>query len=308
MRYLALILSSAALAGCSVAGLGGTKANSCAPYCQNYAAPAYAGQAYAQPAYAQPAYAQPAYAQPFSQPASNQGYWQASNQASYSAGYATQPSPQSYGTHAYGTHAYGTHAYGTHAYGPPPQLRGPSNPYSSRGYKYGNLGAILYDHDSENFGVQGRIGYQSATIFGAELEGSISLGSDTDEISADELAAVAGFTNPVDPANPTATPSPGTLTTEFTNSIAAFGVARLPISDKFSVHSRAGLHSTRFKAELNDGVNVLQQNETSFDIAYGLGMSYAFTPSNDIRLDYTVYEGDAGGNADSLSVAVAHKF
>ena len=283
MRYLVLILSSAALAGCSVAGLGGTKANSCAPYCQNYAAPAYAGQSYAQPTYAQP----------FSQPASNQGYWQASNQASYSAGYATQPSPQS---------------YGTHAYGPPPQLRGPSNPYSSRGYKYGNLGAILYDHDSENFGVQGRIGYQSATIFGAELEGSISLGSDTDEISADELAAVAGFTNPVDPANPTATPSPGTLTTEFTNSIAAFGVARLPISDKFSVHSRAGLHSTRFKAELNDGVNVLQQNETSFDIAYGLGMSYAFTPRNDIRLDYTVYEGDAGGNADSLSVAVAHKF
>ena len=293
MRYLALILSSAALAGCSVAGLGGTKANSCAPYCQNYAAPAYAGQGYAQPTYTQPTYAQP-----FSQPASNQGYWQASNQASYSAGYATQPSPQS----------YGTHAYGTHAYGPPPQLRGPSNPYSARGYKYGNLGVVLYDHDSENFGVQGRIGYQSATIFGAELEGSISLGSDTDEISADELAAVAGFTNPVDPANPTATPSPGTLTTEFTNSIAAFGVARLPISDKFSVHSRAGLHSTRFKAELNDGVNVLQQNETSFDIAYGLGMSYAFTPRNDIRLDYTVYEGDAGGNADSLSVAVAHKF
>ena len=283
MRYLALILSSAALAGCSVAGLGGSQANSCAPYCQNYAARAYAGQAYAQPAYAQQ----------FSQPASNQGYWQPSNQASYSAGYATQPGPQS---------------YGTHAYGPPPQLRGLSNPYSARGYKYGNLGVILYDHDSENFGIQGRVGYQSAGIFGAELEGSISLGSETDEISADDLAAVAGFTNPIDPTNPTATPSPGTLTTEFTNSIAAFGVARLPISDNFSIHSRAGLHSTRFEAELNDGVNVLRQNETSVDIAYGLGMSYAFTPKNDIRLDYTVYENDAGGNADSLSVAVAHKF
>lgn len=293
MRYLALILSSAALAGCSVAGLGGSQANSCAPYCQNYVAPAYAGQAYAQPTYAQQ----------FSQPASHQGYWQLSNQASYSAGYATQPSPQSYGTQAYGTHAYGTHAYG-----PPPQLRGLSNPYSARGYKYGNLGVILYDHDSENFGIQGRVGYQSAGIFGAELEGSISLGSETDEISADDLAAVAGFTNSIDPTNPTATPSPGTLTTEFTNSIAAFGVARLPISDNFSIHSRAGLHSTRFEAELNDGVNVLRQNETSVDIAYGLGMSYAFTPKNDIRLDYTVYENDAGGNADSLSVAVAHKF
>ena len=287
MRYLALILSSAALAGCSVAGLGGSQANSCAPYCQNYAAPAYASQGYAQPTYTQPTYAQQ-----FSQPASNQGYWQASNQASYSAGYATQPSPQS----------YGTHAYGTHAYGPPPQLRGPSNPHSPRGYKYGNLGGILYDHDSENFGIQGRIGYQSATIFGAELEGSISLGSDSEELDAATTEIVRGFTDPLQ------TPSASTLTTEFTNSVAAFGVARLPINDRLSLHSRAGLHATRFRAELDDGQQVLRQNETSVDIAYGVGASYSFTPKNDIRLDYTVYENGLGGNADSLSVAVAHKF
>ena len=159
MRYFALILGTAALAGCSAAGLGSPQTSSCAPYCQVYAAPGYGAQNYAQPAYTQG----------FSQPATQQSYWQPYNQANYAAGYATQPSPQS----------YGTHAYGTHAYGPPPQLRGPSNPYSARGYKYGNLGAIIYDHDSENFGVQGRVGYQSATIFGAELEGSISLGSET---------------------------------------------------------------------------------------------------------------------------------
>jgi len=98
------------------------------------------------------------------------------------------------------------------------------------------------------------------------------------------------------------------LTTEFTNSIAAFGVARLPISDNFSVHSRAGLHSTRFRSELDDGTQILRQNETSLDIAYGVGVNYSFTPQNDIRLDYTVYENDLGGNADSLSVALAHKF
>jgi len=113
---------------------------------------------------------------------------------------------------------------------------------------------------------------------------------------------VAGFTNP------TSTPSGSTLTTEFTNSIAAFALARLPLSDRLSVHSRAGVHSTRFEDELDDGTQILSQNESSIGLAYGLGMEYAFTPRNDIRLDYTVYENDAGGNADSLAVAVSHKF
>ena len=289
MRFFGFALMTTALAGCSAAGIGGSQSNSCVPFCSSYFTPSYTAQTYSQTPYNQAD----------SQSYNNQTGYQ-TVQIGYPAGYApqqtayaTQPSPL---------------AYGTHAYGHVPQLRGASNPYAARGYKYGNLGVILYDHDSENFGIQGRVGYQSAGIFGAELEGSISLGSETDEISADDLAAVAGFANPINQANPTATPSPGTLTTEFTNSIAAFGVARLPISDNFSIHSRAGLHSTRFEAELNDGVNVLRQNETSVDIAYGLGMSYAFTPKNDIRLDYTVYENDAGGNADSLSVAVAHKF
>jgi len=98
------------------------------------------------------------------------------------------------------------------------------------------------------------------------------------------------------------------LTTEFTNSIAAFALARLPLSDRLSVDSRAGVHSTRFEAELDDGTQILSQNESSIGLAYGLGMEYAFTPRNDIRLDYTVYENDAGGNADSLAVAVSHKF
>jgi len=209
-------------------------------------------------------------------------------QASYPTAYVSQPS----------AHAYGTHAYG----GQYPQLRGLSDPYSDRGYKYGSLGAILYDFDSEKFGVQGRIGYQSAGIFGAELEGSISLGSETEEIDAEKTAIVRGFTDD------TLTPGTSKLTTEYTNSLAGFGLARLPISDHFSIHSRAGLHTTRFKSKLDDGTNVLKQNETSLGLAYGLGMNYSFTPKNDIRLDYTVYDNEVGGNADSLSIAVAHKF
>lgn len=269
MRCLTLVLSTGFMAGCSAAGLGGSYAGSCVPNCNVYTAPGYAA----------PAYPQVIYNQTHSQPGTYQ--------SGYPAGHASTPSPYSYGTHAHG-----------HT----PHLRGLSGPEHSRGYKYGNLGGILYDFDSKNYGVQGRIGYQSATVLGAELEGSISLGADTEELSVDDTPIVRGFTDP------TLTPSTSTLTTEFTNSIAAFGIARLPVSDRLSIHSRAGLHSTRFEAELDDGVQTLRQNETSIGLAYGLGMNYSLTTQNDIRLDYTIYENDAGGNADSLSVAFVHKF
>ena len=289
MRYLGLIFFSTALAGCSAAGLGNSQQNGCIPNCNSYFTPSYAAQSYVQSPYTQ------TYSQAYN---AQTGYHAV--QAGYRAGYASQPSP----------HAYGTHAYGTHAHGQVPQLRRAVNPYSARGYKYGNLGAILYDFDSKKYGVQGRIGYQSATILGAELEGSISLGSETETLDAETTEIVRGFpdTTTTPGATVSTPPSASTLTTEFTNSIAGFGVARLPVSDSFSIHGRAGLHSTRFRSELDDGTLVLRQNETSLDIAYGIGASYSFTPKNDIRLDYTVYENSLGGNADSLSVAVAHKF
>ena len=279
MRRLGLIFISTALAGCSWAGLGGSQTNSCVPYCISYFTPSYAAQTYSQAPYNQ------AYSQAYNHQAGYQTV-----QAAYvpqQTGYASQPS---------------AHAYGTHAHQQIPQLRGLSAPYDEREYKYGNIGAILYDFDSQKFGLQGRVGYQSAGIFGAELEGSISLGAETKELDAETTELVRGFTDA------TLTAGTSTLTTEFTNSIAGFGVARLPLSDNVSIHSRAGLHSTRFKSELDDGTQVLRQNETSVDIAYGIGANYSFTPRNDIRLDYTVYKNDLGGNADSLSVAVAHKF
>lgn len=272
MRYLSLILSAVVLTGCSAAGLGSPHTNSCAPHCMPYTANSYGAPIYSQPVNTQ-AYGQSHY-----------------NQASYyPAGYGTYPSQQSYGTHAQVQM---------------PQLRGPYDPYSDQGYKYGALGVILYDFDSEKFGVQGRIGYQSDSIFGAELEGSLGLGGDTEDFVTDGLTSGVGATS----ATTTTTPPSSTLTTEYTNSIAAFGLARLPISDRLSIHGRAGLHSTRFKAELDDGTQILTQNETSTGIAYGLGMEYALTTHNDIRLDYTVYEADFGGNADSLSIAFAQKF
>lgn len=276
MRCLGLLLTTAALTGCSAAGLGGSQTSGCIPHCNVYAAPAYAAQTYSHPTYNQ------AYSQPYIHQTNHQ-----TAQASYPAIYGAQPS---------------AHAYGTHAHGQVPQLRGFSRPDFERSYKYGNIGAILYDFDSKKYGVQGRVGYQSASVLGAELEGSISLGSETEELDVDTTAIVRGF------ADPALTPGTSKLTTEFTNSLAAFGVARLPISDRVTLHSRAGLHSTRFKSELDDGTQVLRQNETSLGLAYGIGMNYSFTPKNDIRFDYTVYENELGGNADSLSVAVAHKF
>jgi len=212
MRYLSPVLLSVVLTGCSLAGLGDHQTSNCAPQCIPYIASGNAVPTYAQPTYIQQ---------------NLQTYYNPSSPA----GYATQPSQYSYGTRAqllqsaknHGTHAYAQvpQSQWTQAHAQMPQLRGSSNPYSPRGYKYGNLGAILYDFDSEKFGIQGRIGYQSAGLFGAELEGSISLGADTKELNANETAAIMGI-----PATAN-TPQASTLTTEIANSVAAFGLVRL---------------------------------------------------------------------------------
>ena len=149
------------------------------------------------------------------------------------------------------------------------------------------MGATLYDVDSEAFGIQGRLGWQSKSFFGAEIEGSFGVNGDSDTIDLG--------TGPFD------------IETDIDTQIAAFAVARLPVSNRFSVLSRVGYHNTEIDAELDDGVTVLEDSTSTDGIAYGIGAEYAFDPKTSIRADYTRYDFD-GPDADALSLAIARKF
>ncbi len=168
-----------------------------------------------------------------------------------------------------------------------PNLRGPyspyDNPHAARGYKYASAGAVLYDFDSELYGIQGRAGYQSAGLFGGELEASIGLSTDSSQLGT------------------------ATVTRDIDYSIAAFGVARIPLNEKINFLGRAGLHSTRVADTFEDGATLLSSADTDAGLAFGIGVEYALSSRNSLRLDHTRYDLDAGG-ADSVSLAFATKF
>lgn len=246
--------------------------------CQTQQAPVYQKA----PVYQQaPAYQPPAY----------QGNC---HQGQYAQGQYLQ------GQHHLGQYQHGDYQYGSYqpntysqehyhsghtpAYYPP--HRGVSKGLR-QAYTYGTLGATNYDVDSDLYGIQGRLGWQSKSIFGAEVEGSV--GFDEDD------ATVDFGTGPV--------PVEVGINTQ----IAGFGVARVPVSKRFNILGRVGYHNTDIEGELDDGTTVIEENFSVDGIAYGVGAEYALSPRTALRADYTVYDFD-GEDADAISLAVKRKF
>lgn len=219
---------------------------------------------------------------------SGNGYPAGAHQGGYSSQhYGSQPvayQPQTPSPHAYGTHTsqHGS-TYGQRGYG----FMAPKQKYM-----YGTLGAVWYDIDEAYAGVQGRVGYQSRSIFGAEAEASIG---------------VIGEKSPFNQANP---PGPN-LVGEFNDSVdyslAGFAVARMPISPNISAHARVGYHTTQFSNDVSiNGAE--QKTSTTLDgIAYGAGMEFGLTPVDAIRADYTRYDNDVSG-MNSVSLAYLRRF
>jgi len=178
---------------------------------------------------------------------------------------------------------------GQQVYAPASHVNPRSNPSKGlrQSYTYGTLGATLYDVDNESFGIQGRLGWQSKNIFGAEIEGSFGVNDESDTV---DLGA-----GPLD------------VDTGIDTQIAAFAVARLPVSNRFNVFSRVGYHNTEIDVEVDDGITVIEDTVSTDGIAYGVGAEYAFDPKTSIRADYTRYDFD-GPDADAVSLAIARKF
>lgn len=202
---------------------------------------------------------------------------------------AVTPAPHAYGQSVQTYHGQQGH-YGQYHAGHAPAYHSPHGK-SSKGlrqaYTYGTLGATLYDVDSDLYGVQGRLGWQSKSFFGAEVEGSY--GFNEDEASVDFGTGLV------------------TAESGIKTQIAGFGVARLPLSERFNVLGRVGYHNTEFDAEFDDGVTVLETEFSTDGIAYGVGAEYALGRNTALRADYTRYDFD-GADADAVSLAVKRKF
>lgn len=171
--------------------------------------------------------------------------------------------------------------HGHYAHGPV------QRPYGMRGYfqpyKYGSLGATVYDLESGNIGAQARLGYQFTPMFAAEAEGSLGL--------IDDVTTVGATTSE----------------TDIGSQIAAFGVARYPVSDKLTLLGRVGYHTTDIETSETTGAVTTTVNRDDDGLAFGGGAEFKLNPRDALRLDYTVYSL-AGSDLDSLAVGYQRKF
>lgn len=187
-----------------------------------------------------------------------------------------------------GHHATGQHAnYVPSSYGAAPhELRGGPVPFKP--HTYGTVGVVNYEAGEDLYGVQSRFGYQANKYLGAEVEGSFGLSKD----SSDLVVGGAPFRQSI----------------SVENSLAAFGVLRLPLFSKFSGYGRVGYHQTELDEKVSSASAVILDREYSTNgVAYGTGLEYAVNPRTAVRLDYTVYDFD-GPNSDAVSLAVSRKF
>ena len=161
--------------------------------------------------------------------------------------------------------------------------------YQKSGEFYGTLGGVLYDDDSEIFGIEGRLGYDSGHIFGAELEGSIGVIDEKNVVNEPSIGDVD-------------------LNIESNYNIAAFAVARLPISPALSVHGRAGydFRQLRVDGTAEDGTSeTVSGNLNGF--ALGAGAEYSLSKRSGLRVDVTRYHNDVG-SIESISASFTRKF
>jgi len=133
-------------------------------------------------------------------------------------------------------------------------------------HKVGKFTPYIY---IDNYGIEGRLGYQWTKYFGAEIEGSIALTDDNDTFLDPEFGEVSSDTG-------------------FNNNAAIFAVGRIPVTNRIAIHGRAGYDLRSIDIDL-------------------FGGEYALTQRNRLRVDYTAYESELG-TADSISVSYKRKF
>ena len=204
-------------------------------------------------------------------------------------GPAITPNPQAYGQSVQGYHGNQGHQ-GHYSTGyAPDYITSHARPRNGlrQAYTYGTLGATMYDVDSELYGVQGRLGWQSKSFFGAEVEGSAGF--------KDDESSVDFGTGPI------------IAESGIDSQIAGFGVARIPLSQKLNVLGRLGYHRTELSASYDTGTSVFEQEFSTDGIAYGVGAELALGRKTALRADYTRYDLD-GADADAVSLAIARKF
>ncbi|HEY8572845.1 porin family protein [Phenylobacterium sp.] len=90
--------------------------------------------------------------------------------------------------------------------------------------------------------------------------------------------------------------------------VGVFGVARLPITERFSVFGRAGAAHGAFSGEARQGATRFSLDEDAGFWAAGVGAEYFLDDRNGLRAGYTRYENDDEASFDAWSLSYVRRF
>ena len=115
------------------------------------------------------------------------------------------------------------------------------------------MGAVAYDLGEDIYGIQGRLGYQTAGFLGAELEGSFGIIDEEDLVGTTELEAGVNY------------------------SVGAFLRGVVPLGNRFNAFGRVGYHATEIEGSATDALGTAEFSDTTDGFAYGVGGEYALS-------------------------------
>ncbi|MCF6275112.1 MAG: porin family protein [Robiginitomaculum sp.] len=142
---------------------------------------------------------------------------------------------------------------------------------------YGSIGVTTYELDT--LGANAKLGYSFNEYFGVEAEGIIGISGTTETIGVNQIEFKTDYT------------------------IAAFVIARLPVSEQVDLFLRGGYHQTGVSLS---AIGTLLDGD--FDGgALGGGIQYNFSSKSGIRAEYT-YLGGSFANFNAVSLGYVRKF
>jgi hypothetical protein len=94
------------------------------------------------------------------------------------------------------------------------------------------------------------------------------------------------------------------IKTSLRYTVSGYVVGTLPITERAQLLARAGYGTTRVKASA--GGFSISDNVESFN--FGGGAIVSFTEQDHLRAEYTRYDTEGAGGADSFSIAYVRKF
>jgi len=142
-------------------------------------------------------------------------------------------------------------------------------------------------------------GYEANDFVALEVEGFAGL---TDDDLASGSGTIGG------------TPAGARVSADMNYGVTAFVRAQYPLTERVSVHARAGYGVYGFKvrgrAEFGEDRAEFEESDSGAGLAYGAGAEFRMDRRNSVRADYTRYKPDGfdNGGVNQFSVFYVRSF